>query len=125
MIRIFAAKGYAISDNPCTVMRFKQGKLEYLIPSGYTARIETTLHRNLNIKQTYFSKRIGHDFKTLLINGLLEAKILGTREDSVRFRIRSSKRTITPATTKTTTRLAILHFERRPSRMRKSRENMR
>ena len=59
---------------------------------------------------TYFSNSMGHDFKTLSINGFLEEKILGRRELSVRFSIRASKNKITAVRIKTST-FAILQAD--------------
>ena len=53
-------------------------------------------------KYTYFSNNIGHDLKTLLVKGFLEEIILGTREASVRFRMRIIKNNKTAVTIKTT-----------------------
>ena len=53
-------------------------------------------------RYTYFSNNIGHDLKTLLVKGFLEEIILGTREASVRFRMRIIKNNKTAVTIKTT-----------------------
>ena len=55
----------------------------------------------------YLSKRIGHDSKTSFINALLGAKSLGTRGESIRFKIRKNINKSTAAKAKTT-RFAIV-----------------
>jgi len=68
--------------------------------------IEETLHDKC-VNFTNLSNRMGHDCNTVFINGFFEAKIFGARDESVKFRIRSSKNKTTAAKA-TTTRFAIV-----------------
>ena len=51
---------------------------------------------------TYLSKKIGHDSKTVLVKWLSDETIFGGWEESVRFRTRTSKNTITTTRAKIT-----------------------
>lgn len=76
-----------------------------------------SLLRYCNPFVPYLSKRIGHDSKTSFINALLGAKSLGTRGESIRFKIRKKINKSTAAKAKTT-RFAMLCYKIEPSTMR-------
>lgn len=74
-------------------------------------------NRFASIIRPYLSKRIGHDSKTSFINAVLGAKSLGTRGESIRFKIRKKINKSTAAKAKTT-RFAMLCYKMEPSTMR-------